>query len=204
MVVVVGILAVIAAVLYGAFTAFGTPQPRQALSSNTPAALPGFADSRPVGEHTVLEMRSAETGSVTVRLKSFGSSFTNNGLALSPNGQRLFFTLIPHTTQRVVNLLIEEISTITKTRKVIAHGELPAGSPDGRQLAYVTGTSARSVAIRDLSTGRTRSIDLTRLVGNHADGRQVAIFRRAFEVDQAAEKARARLRELRVTPEPEA
>ena len=103
-------------------------------------------------------------------MKTFGSSFTNNGLALSPDGREIYFTLIPKARRRgQFNLLLERLTITTRRQTLLADGELPAVSPDSRLLAYVTGAESRSIAVRDLATAATRSIDLTGLLGTFAD-----------------------------------
>jgi hypothetical protein len=176
----------------GAFGVLGASRVARAASPARSDAPVGadpsvFVDSRAVGSGTVLELRSTTTGAVLGRLGRFGSSFTNNGLALAPNGQSVFFTLIPPAHPRTSNLIMARISTTTRAVTTLARGEVPAVSPDSRQLAYVTGPHARSVAVRDLRSNRIRSIDLTSLVGAQADvfngtlawlanGRQLALL----------------------------
>ncbi|MGO9956154.1 MAG: hypothetical protein ACLP50_09280 [Solirubrobacteraceae bacterium] len=131
---------------------------------------PYFVATSQSGIHTTLQLRSPATDQVIATLKTFGSSFTDNGLALSPNGRDVYFTLIPKTSGRhPFNLLLERLSIRTRRQTLIAKGEVPAVSPDSRLLAYVTGATSRSVAVRDTATGSTRSIDLTRLLGTQSD-----------------------------------
>lgn len=112
------------------------------------------------GDETVVALYSPVTGRVVRFLHLFGSSFTNNGLALSPDGAEVYVTLIGSRS-----LLLERISVATKEMTFVAYGELPALSPNGRFLAYVVGTSDHELAIRDLSNGRTRYVDLAALLG---------------------------------------
>jgi hypothetical protein len=196
--VLVGIILATAA-LHGTIEASAASHPQHAgsFSALAPAGPPEFADSGVVGQRIVLELRSARSGLVIKRLRAFRSSFTNNGLALSSESDSLSSTLTPQIKPRSSNRLIEKISTLTGALEQIAHGEAPAVSRDGRQLAYVTGPHARSIAVRDLSSGRTRFIDVTDLVGDQADvingvltwlsgGRQVALVTTTTRPDFSA------------------
>lgn len=119
------------------------------------------------GLSTVLELRSASTGRVQRRLHTFGENFTNNGLALSRDGRQVYFTLIGKRS-----LLLERLDVAGGQRTFIADGQQPAVSPDGRLLAYTAERAsgrARILAVRDLATGATRTIDLRRLVGRPGD-----------------------------------
>jgi hypothetical protein len=127
-------------------------------------------DPLPGGLGSSLDLSSPSSGKVEEVLATFGESFTNNGLAISPDGQDVFFTLIPrgkHQSQ----LLIERISIADGKRTFVADGEEPAVSPNSRLLAYATGGRSATdiVVVRDLNSGRTRSINIASLIGPHAD-----------------------------------
>jgi hypothetical protein len=112
-----------------------------------------------------IDLVSPATGRTVSVLGTFGDSFTNNGLAISPDGRDVYFTLI-----RPKTLIVERIAAGSRPVEVAA-GEEPALSPDGHLLAFLTGDSPRSerLAVRDLSSGTTRTIDLTDLVGPSMD-----------------------------------
>ncbi len=115
--------------------------------------------------HTQLVLRSALTGRAARELAAFGNDFTNNGLALSPDGRTVYFTLIPRTRQSP-NLLIERLNVATRRYAVVAHGWEPSLSPSGRLLAYISEHGhSESVAVKDLTTGVTRSINVDAAVG---------------------------------------
>jgi hypothetical protein len=131
---------------------------------------------------TSVRLYSARTGRVVKQLATFGESFTNNGLALSPDGGSVFVTLIGKSS-----LYIERISTSTRRRGFVAFGAQPAISPDGRYLAYGTGGHYQELAVRQLSSGKTTTFDLRSLIGNRAnllagqiawlgDGSQIALI----------------------------
>ncbi|MDQ6804018.1 MAG: hypothetical protein M3065_03405 [Actinomycetota bacterium] len=122
------------------------------------------------GGRQVVELRSPVTGRVRTVLGTFGQSFTNNGLALSPDGRDVYVTLIPQR-KRWTNLLLERIAVSDKKRTLIARGEQPAVSPDSQLLAYTAGGRAgsQSVAVRDLASGTTRSINIAGLIGSGGD-----------------------------------
>jgi hypothetical protein len=134
-----------------------------------------------------LELRSVVSGRVTRLVARLGGSWTNNGLALSPDGGYVYLTLIPKSGGWK-SLLLERISTSTGRRRLVGRGEQPALSPDGRLLAYAAGEDrSASIVVRDLSSGAARSINLARLLGGRTDmlnaslawlgdGRQVAVF----------------------------
>jgi hypothetical protein len=119
-----------------------------------------------VGVGSRVELRSAATGRLVKRLANYGSSFTNNGLAVSPDRADVYVTLIGHR-----GLRIERIPVAGGKRRFVAAGEQPAVSPDGRWLAYVAARHPRSqrLAVRDRTSGRTRTIRLGPLVGRSAD-----------------------------------
>jgi hypothetical protein len=118
---------------------------------------------------TELELRSAKTGRVTKLLRRLGESWTNNGLAFAHNGRYVYFTLIPKRFGRGdPSLLLEQTSVRGRKQRLLARGEQPALSPDGALLAYVSGggRSAR-ISIRDLASGKTRSVNVWRLLGKN-------------------------------------
>lgn len=116
-----------------------------------------------------LELRSVRTGTVVKMLRRLGESWTNNGLALAPNGRHVYFTLIPKRFGRgVPSLLLEQISVSSRKQQLLARGEQPTVSPDGALLAYVSGAGrSAAVSIRDLASGATRSVNVSRLLGRN-------------------------------------
>jgi hypothetical protein len=98
---------------------------------------------------------STTTGSV-IRILTDGSlQFTNNGLALTPDGRHIFATWVSAHTP---GAWIGELDTSSNSAPAfVAEGTEPAVSPDGRSLAYIT--DAGKVAVRDLRSGRTRFWD---------------------------------------------
>ncbi len=138
------------------------------------ASVPGspglgvFVSAEGRGSGTALVLRSATTGRVLRTLGTFGLNFTNNGLALSPDGRDVYFTLIGNN--RSPNLLLERIRVNDRKRTKIGPGEEPAISPDGRLLAYTTDARhAQAIVVRDLATGVTRRINVSRLLGMSGD-----------------------------------
>lgn len=153
-----------------------------------PRTPPVFASiSEGSGYEFNLELRSVASGQVTKVLRRLGSSWTNNGFALSPDGRYLYFTLIPQS-RGWNSLLLEQISTPTHRRRLVGRGEQPAVSTNGRLLAYATGESRSArIVVRDLASGAERSINVFRLLGSKSDmlnaslawlgdGRQLAVF----------------------------
>lgn len=114
-----------------------------------------------------LDLVSSQTGALET-LRTFGSGFTNNGLTESLDGHYAYVTVI-----RGRQILIERVSirgtagTPPASTKVVARGEEPALSPDGRLLAYAGDEGSQSsLFVRDLGSGRSRSIDLAGLLGS--------------------------------------
>ena len=110
------------------------------------------------------QIESASTGTV---VKDLGvvNYWTNNGLALSPNGQNVYVVVHQPTTTA-----IEQLSVSTGAQTFVADGEQPAVSPNSRLLAFGTGPSgSQTLVVRDLFSGMERSIDVSRLLGNSGD-----------------------------------
>jgi WD40-like Beta Propeller Repeat len=150
----------IATLMFGLFAGAGGP----------PGAPGYFADTVRWGTRNVVQLRSAQTGVVIRRVATFGQSLTGNGFALSPDGRSLYVTVIP-TGRRWRNLLLERLDLPGGARTVIARGQHPAVSADGRRLAYASAGPGKGlrVAIRDLGSGVTRSLDLSPQVGTDTD-----------------------------------
>ena len=161
-----------------AAAAAGLGAPRGAAASSRPRVAPyagsvppvfASADEGPSGSRTELQLRAAQTGRVVDRLGSFGMRFTNNGLALAPDGRSVYFTLIP-TGKRISSLLLERITVGVRRPTLRVAGEQPAVSPDGRLLAYTTDAPhAQSIRVRDLVTGLTRTVDISAPIGHDGD-----------------------------------
>jgi hypothetical protein len=106
------------------------------------------------------QIESASTGML---VKDLGvvNYWTNNGLALSPDGQDVYVVVNQPTTSA-----IERLSVSTGTQTFVADGEEPAVSPNGRLLAFGSGPSgSHTLVVRDLTSGKDRSIDISRLLG---------------------------------------
>jgi hypothetical protein len=110
---------------------------------------------------------SSVTGQVTRRLAVFGESFTNNGLALAPDRSAVYVTLIPRHSGHRSGLRLIRIDVATGRKTFVAEGEQPAVSNDGTQLAY--GAAPHGLAVRDLKSGRTRTVGLVSQLGPAAD-----------------------------------
>ncbi len=114
-----------------------------------------------------MSVYSSATGVHVRTLGTFSSdAFTNNGLAYAPNGSAVYFTLIPrHHTGRFF-LRLMRLDVASGRRTAVADGAQPAVSSDGKQLAY--GAFPQGLAVRDLRTGRTRTVALN-MLGRSAD-----------------------------------
>jgi hypothetical protein len=132
-----------------------------------------------------MSVYSSTTGAIVRRLASFSDkTFTNNGLAYAPDGSAVYFTLTPQRHVRRFSLRVMRLDVATGHQAFIADGAQPALSNDGTQLAY--GASPRGLAVRDLATGRTRTIELGQLgtaanllnatIGWLGDGSDIAII----------------------------
>jgi hypothetical protein len=66
----------------------------------TRAPPPTFVAVAPAGPSFTVEVRSSTAGTVTRRLATFGQLFTDNGLAVSPDGRSVYVTLIPRRRTR--------------------------------------------------------------------------------------------------------
>jgi hypothetical protein len=149
-----------AAVLVGAAVDSGAP------ARQSPSTLRVFAT---VTAGSSVELRSVATGAVVSAPRRVGRSWTNNGFALSPDGRYVYFTLIPKSS-KWSSLLLERLSVTTHRRRFVAFGEQPAVSPDAGRLAYVSGEDrSASVVVRDLASGRRRSVNVARLLGGKTD-----------------------------------
>lgn len=107
---------------------------------------------------------SPETGKV---IKDLGGipGYTNNGMALAPNGRDLYITV-----NRATSLAIQRINLVTSGETFVADGVEPSISPNGRFLAYGSGsTRSQQLTVRDLRSKVVRSIDLEALLGPETD-----------------------------------
>jgi hypothetical protein len=112
------------------------------------------------GSHSQLELISPKTG----RAKVVAHVGTGDGFALAPDSKNMYVVGPVGST-----IEIRRLSTATGKLSFVADGAYPALSPDGRQLAYVTGRGFTSIAVRDLRSGRTRVMDLRSLLGKNAN-----------------------------------
>jgi hypothetical protein len=111
-------------------------------------------------------IESASTGAL---VKDLGTvpGWTNNGLALSPDGQEVYVVVNEDRTAA-----IERLSVANDALTFVADGEQPSISPDGRLLAFGTGPGppgAQTLVVRNLTTGKEQSIGLGRLLGGQTD-----------------------------------
>jgi hypothetical protein len=150
-------MAAVAAALAGlGLTACG-----HAAGDTTAAADPTLAaivGSSAHGSSSQIKLISPQTGRVT-KVVAGG---TSNGLALSPDAKNLY---VVRPAGNAIE--IRHISVATgKVSVVAANGAYPAVSPDGRYLAYATGSQFTKVGVRELSTGRVRVIELGSMLGD--------------------------------------
>jgi hypothetical protein len=104
-----------------------------------------------------IRLISPSTGRLIKVLAKVGSG---NGFALSPDSRNVFIVGPARDT-----IEIRRIAVSTGRISFEADGAYPAVSPDNRFLAYATGRRFREVAIRNLRTGSTRTVNLTSLIG---------------------------------------
>jgi hypothetical protein len=112
-----------------------------------------------------LEIDSAKTGQLVKNLGPI-AGYTNNGLALSPDGQYVYLTVIKSRS-----IAIERIRVDSGQETPFADGEQPSISPNGRFVAYGAAptTSSKNLIVRDLTSGTTRSMNLQKLLGGQTD-----------------------------------
>jgi hypothetical protein len=119
-------------------------------------SLLAVAGSSLSGSANVIKLISVRDGKV-VRQFPQPVAYGGSGLAFSPDSASVFLA-----TQEV---RISAISAGSGKSVSLARGLYPAVSPDSKYLAYATGSAMTRVAIRNLASGRTRSIDLAGQLG---------------------------------------
>lgn len=102
----------------------------------------------------LVRVLTAATGRI---VRTFRIATEGNGLALAPDAKSMFVV--------GPSLVLSQVAIATGRARRIGTGAYPAVSPNSRFLAYAAGSAFTTVAIRDLRTGRTRSINLVSLVG---------------------------------------
>ncbi len=131
------------------------------------APPPAFVGVTASGLRSELSLYSSSTGAVVRPPASFGRLFTDNGLAITPDGGTVYFTLIPpRRALGSLGLRLMALDVATGRPTMVADGAQPALSDDGSQLAYAA--APRGLAVRDLATGRTRTISLVAQIGASA------------------------------------
>ena len=152
----------VAAVLAGPGLAACGQRAGHALPGGAPAAgdppVVAVAASSARGSSSWIELISPRTGRVAKVVARVG---TGNGFALSPDSKDVYVVGPAGPA-----IEIRRVSVATGKVSLVADGAYPAVSPDGRYLAYATGSRFSQVAVRDLRTGRTRVIDLRSLLGS--------------------------------------
>jgi hypothetical protein len=104
-------------------------------------------------------LMSAATG----RRRLIARIGTGNGFAMSPDSKSVFAV-----TPIRGAIEIRQLNVATHRIRFVADGVSPAVSPDGRYLAYATGRKFQGLAVRNLRTGRTRTVNLAGVMGKDA------------------------------------
>ncbi|MGI8867904.1 MAG: TolB family protein [Mycobacteriales bacterium] len=139
---------------------------RAATPPPAPSSFVGVVATGPARD--TISVISSATAAVRKVLVKTGADFTNNGLAVSPDGAYVYATWITRPS-----VVIKQISVATGRVRTIADGSEPAVSPDGRFLAYIGDGEATVVLVRDLRTGTTRSWSLSGVAPGCANIRSV-------------------------------
>jgi hypothetical protein len=114
------------------------------------------------GSGSDFQVESPETGQI---IKDLGGipGYTNNGMALAPNGHDLYVTV-----NRDTSLAVERIDLKTGNEAFVAYGEEPSISPNGRFLAFGSEPGSQ-LSVRDLKTDSVQTINLDSLLGQETD-----------------------------------
>jgi WD40-like Beta Propeller Repeat len=136
-----------------------------------PAAVPPVARRITDPPAFALVVSSPRTGAgaiwlmsaATGRMRMVARVGSGNGFALSPDSKSVF---VVGQIRRAIE--IRRVNVATHQLRFVADGTYPAVSPDGRYLAYATGRQFQWLAVRNLRTGRTRTINLVGLMGKDA------------------------------------
>jgi hypothetical protein len=103
---------------------------------------------------------SATTGKVE-KVLTTTTHLTNNGMTISPDGRYVYFVDVVGA-----GATLEQLDTHSGRQVGVALGWEPTVSPNGKYLAYVEDKSdGTTVAVRELSTGATKTFDLTPIAG---------------------------------------
>ena len=137
----------------------GAKHPGRQAAAADPPLVAVAGSSRHGG--SVIEMISPATGRATKVVARVG---TGNGFALSPDSKNLY--VVGPVGAKIE---IRRISVATGKVSFVADGAYPAVGPDGRYLAYATGHQFTTIAVRDLRTGRTRTLGLRSLLGKNGN-----------------------------------
>jgi WD40-like Beta Propeller Repeat len=114
------------------------------------------AGSGPTGRWNAIKLISVSDGKV-VRDLPLRETPPGSGLALLPDGSAVFVA--------TGNARLSSLSVATGRSISFGPGQSPSVSPDSKYLAYATGEATTKLAIRNLSTGQTRRIDLSGVLG---------------------------------------
>jgi hypothetical protein len=171
---------------------------RAAPPQRPPADPPAFASAieNQQGDLGVW-LTSVATGGMRLVARA-NPDYVDNGFALAPDAKSVFVVSWPERQRQPA---IVEVSARTRRARVVAGGANPAVSPDGRYLAYDTGSNDQRLAVLDLRTGRHRVIDAAALIGPDAtflngsvswlgDGTQFVAMAEADPVPVAAGRLR--------------
>ena len=104
------------------------------------------------GSGSDFQMESATTGMLVKDLGAV-ANYTNNGLALSPDGDQVYATVTMGPT-----IMIERITVANDQETFVADGVQPAVSPNGRLLAFGTGPSGRHPSFGTRPGGRHHQV----------------------------------------------